>query len=77
MRGTYIASQLNEDNSIHSVITFNRGAQWQPVPKPEEIVCKDNAEVTFWLCLSIVFSLVFSVRVSNDCLWYVDASTCL
>ncbi|XP_025108123.1 sortilin-like [Pomacea canaliculata] len=44
MRGTYIASQLNEDNSIHSVITFNRGAQWQPVPKPEEIVCKDNAE---------------------------------
>lgn len=44
MRGTFIASQLSEDNSIHSVITFNVGGDWQPLAKPEGMACKDDAE---------------------------------
>ncbi|KAL8622054.1 hypothetical protein ACOMHN_056539 [Nucella lapillus] len=43
MKGTYIASQLSEDNSIHSLITFDLGGEWQPLPMPENSTCKDGA----------------------------------
>ncbi|XP_059173686.1 sortilin-like [Physella acuta] len=44
IRGVYMASQMNEvDKSIHTVITFNRGAEWLNVSRPDGVECK-NAE---------------------------------
>lgn len=45
MQGTYIASQLDKDNSIHSVITFDLGGEWHPLTKPEGTKCRDDAKV--------------------------------
>ncbi|XP_061187283.1 sortilin-like isoform X1 [Saccostrea echinata] len=42
MRGVYITSQINEDNSIHSMISYNRGATWQKLPRPNNAPCKDE-----------------------------------
>lgn len=47
MRGTYIASQLDKDDSIHSLISFDLGGQWQPLPKPDDVPCKDSAAKCF------------------------------
>ncbi|XP_070193615.1 sortilin-like isoform X2 [Littorina saxatilis] len=44
MQGTYIASQLDKDNSIHSVITFDLGGEWHPLTKPEGTKCRDDAK---------------------------------
>ncbi|XP_067683191.1 sortilin-like [Haliotis asinina] len=43
MRGVYLASQINKDKSIHTMITFNRGANWQPIVPPQED-CKDHSK---------------------------------
>ena len=45
MRGVYITSQMSDDNSIHSMITFNRGATWQKIPRPDDAPCKDESKV--------------------------------
>ncbi|XP_021369881.1 sortilin-like isoform X2 [Mizuhopecten yessoensis] len=42
MRGVYIASQMSADDSIHSMITYNQGGSWQPIPRPEGGSCKDE-----------------------------------
>ncbi|XP_070559538.1 sortilin-like [Ptychodera flava] len=42
LRGVYIASQINADNSIRSMITFDRGGVWQPINKPAGINCKET-----------------------------------
>ncbi|KAL3853614.1 hypothetical protein ACJMK2_017146 [Sinanodonta woodiana] len=47
MRGVYITSQMNADDSIHSMITYNRGATWQKIPKPEGATCKDDKKECF------------------------------
>ncbi|ESO99480.1 hypothetical protein LOTGIDRAFT_231095 [Lottia gigantea] len=43
IRGVYLASQIDSDDSIHSMITFNRGATWQKIKAPENSVCKSNS----------------------------------
>jgi len=45
LRGVYIASQLSADNSIHTMITYNRGGEWQPIPRPEGLPCMDETKV--------------------------------
>jgi sortilin len=42
MRGVYIASQLADDNSIHTMITYNRGGEWQPITRPAGTACADE-----------------------------------
>lgn len=42
MRGVYIANQLAPDNSIHTVISYNRGGDWQPVERPKNAPCEDE-----------------------------------
>ncbi|XP_053310265.1 sortilin [Spea bombifrons] len=44
LRGVYIASVLAEDNSIHSVITFDQGGEWTPIRKPENTKCDSTAK---------------------------------
>ncbi|XP_056000004.1 sortilin-like isoform X2 [Ostrea edulis] len=44
MRGVYITSQINQDSSIRSMITYNRGATWQPLPRPNSSPCKDETK---------------------------------
>ena len=45
IRGTYLASQLAGDKSIHTVITFNRGANWHNITRPVGAPCKDEKKV--------------------------------
>ena len=47
MRGVYITSQMSDDDSIHTMISYNRGASWQKIPKPDNAVCKDATKVKF------------------------------
>jgi len=44
MRGVYIANQLSSDNSIHTVISYNRGGDWQPIERPENVPCVDETK---------------------------------
>jgi len=44
LSGVYIANQLRSDNSIHTVISYNRGADWQPVKRPENVPCQDESQ---------------------------------
>ncbi|XP_065554503.1 sortilin isoform X2 [Lathamus discolor] len=43
LRGIFITSVLSEDNSIQSVITFDRGGQWVPLRKPKNTSCDSTA----------------------------------
>ncbi|XP_071809256.1 sortilin-like [Asterias amurensis] len=44
VRGVYLASQVEStDQSVHTVITFDRGGVWQPVKAPKDSKCKDSA----------------------------------
>ena len=51
MRGTFIASQMNADKSMKSVISFNMGAEWHAIPKPDDVSCEDSAEVGWCMVL--------------------------
>lgn len=44
MRGVYIANQLSSDSSIRTVISYNRGGDWQPVERPENAPCEDETQ---------------------------------
>jgi len=42
MRGVYIANQLAPDNSIRTVVSYNRGGDWQTVERPKNVSCEDE-----------------------------------
>lgn len=44
LRGVYVSSVLAEDGSVQSVITFDRGGEWQPLRKPEDSDCDSTAK---------------------------------
>ena len=46
IRGVYLASQLEEDQSVHTMITFDRGGTWQNVRRPEGAPCHDEMKVS-------------------------------
>lgn len=37
--GTFLATQMNPDTTLRTVITHNRGATWQPLPVPQGLSC--------------------------------------
>ncbi|XP_031571745.1 sortilin-like [Actinia tenebrosa] len=39
MNGTYISSRMNQDNSLSSLISFDRGGEWNPI-KLDDKLCK-------------------------------------
>ncbi|KAF7256812.1 hypothetical protein EG68_06436 [Paragonimus skrjabini miyazakii] len=45
MRGTYLATRLNPDRTLHTVITHNRGASWRALGPPLNVdgACKSDA----------------------------------
>ena len=45
LRGVYITSQMNTDDSIHTVISYNRGATWEKIKRPPGVPCKDEKKV--------------------------------
>jgi len=47
IRGVYLASQLADDNSVHTMITFDRGGEWMPVHRPAGVPCKDENKECF------------------------------
>ncbi|XP_069489109.1 sortilin isoform X3 [Ambystoma mexicanum] len=44
LRGVFVTSVLSEDNSIQSVITFDRGGEWTLLRKPEGSRCDSTAK---------------------------------
>lgn len=44
MRGVYMASQLDSDSSIHTMITFDRGGEWDYVDAPKGMTCKEGVQ---------------------------------
>ncbi|XP_068125611.1 sortilin [Hyperolius riggenbachi] len=44
LRGVFITSVLAEDNSIHSVITYDQGGEWTHITKPENTKCDSTAK---------------------------------
>ena len=45
IRGVYLASQMGEENSIHTVISYNRGATWENIKRPQGASCVDESKV--------------------------------
>lgn len=45
MRGVYFTSQMSDDDSIHTMITYNKGGNWQKIPRPDNAPCKDETKV--------------------------------
>ncbi|XP_072528644.1 sortilin isoform X2 [Salminus brasiliensis] len=39
LRGVYLTNVLEEDGRITTVITFNKGGEWRPLRKPENVEC--------------------------------------
>lgn len=46
LRGVYLASQMEADNSIHTMISFNRGGHWSPVTRPTAAPCVNESKVS-------------------------------
>ncbi|CAH2221103.1 sortilin isoform X2 [Pelobates cultripes] len=44
LRGVFIASVLSEDNTVHSVISFDQGGEWTSLRKPENTKCDSTAQ---------------------------------
>ncbi|XP_071817588.1 sortilin-like isoform X2 [Apostichopus japonicus] len=44
MRGVYMASQEDPDNGVHTMITFDRGGEWDYVEAPQGMNCQDGVE---------------------------------
>ena len=45
MRGVYISSQMADDQSIHTMISYDRGGEWKPIERPAGVPCKDESKV--------------------------------
>ena len=41
-----MASQMEADSSIHSMISFDRGGVWQKVRRPAGVPCKNESGVS-------------------------------
>ncbi|KAM5180916.1 sortilin [Mantella aurantiaca] len=44
LRGVFITSVLSEDNSVHSVISFDQGGEWNRINKPVNSKCDSTAK---------------------------------
>ncbi|XP_078595135.1 sortilin-like isoform X2 [Branchiostoma floridae x Branchiostoma japonicum] len=44
LRGVYLASQIRNDKSIRTMITYDRGGVWQPVPTPAGMSCEKPSD---------------------------------
>ncbi|CAH1265006.1 SORT1 [Branchiostoma lanceolatum] len=44
LRGVYLASQIRKDKSIRTMITYDRGGVWQPVPTPAGMSCEKPSD---------------------------------
>lgn len=40
LRGVYMTSILTEDGAVETVITFDQGARWQPLRRPQDSYCE-------------------------------------
>lgn len=63
MRGVYMASQEDPDNGVHTMITFDRGGEWDYVEAPQGMNCQDGVEVRIRTQDSIVMGLASSESV--------------
>ncbi|KAI4897850.1 hypothetical protein NFI96_027496 [Prochilodus magdalenae] len=44
LRGVYLTNVLVDDGRITTVITFNKGGEWRPLKKPENVECGRSVE---------------------------------
>ncbi|CAG5136712.1 unnamed protein product, partial [Candidula unifasciata] len=57
MKGVYLASQMADDKSIHTVITYNRGAEWKQVQRPDNVECSNNEKDGCYLQIHNAYSI--------------------
>ena len=43
MNGTFFATVMHKDNSMHTVVTHDRGGEWTVMPRPMSGVCKNQS----------------------------------
>ncbi|XP_032822669.2 sortilin-like isoform X2 [Petromyzon marinus] len=62
-RGAFITSRLSADGSARSVITFDQGGAWQPLPRPTNVPCEGgNGEEQCRLTIHSDLSMSQEVR---------------
>ncbi|MGH0128623.1 UNVERIFIED_CONTAM: hypothetical protein FKN15_058452 [Acipenser sinensis] len=44
LRGVYLTNVLDQDGSIRSVITYDRGGEWNPLNKPADVKCASDSK---------------------------------
>uniref|UniRef100_A0A8C5LKX8 Sortilin 1 n=1 Tax=Leptobrachium leishanense TaxID=445787 RepID=A0A8C5LKX8_9ANUR len=44
LRGVFITSVLAEDDTVHSVISFDQGGEWSPIQKPVNTKCDSTSK---------------------------------
>lgn len=70
MRGVYIASQLMKDDSIRTVISFDRGSEWQPIKRPDGAPCKDETKVfNCTLCCQLIIHTLPTFTICITVYW--------
>ncbi|XP_076824806.1 sortilin-like isoform X1 [Clavelina lepadiformis] len=45
LNGVYITSQLGDENTVHSLISFNKGGTWQSITRPDGTNCPTTEKV--------------------------------
>ena len=46
MKGVYMASQMSGDNSVHTMISYDRGGEWKHIDRPAGVPCVDESKVS-------------------------------
>lgn len=55
--GTYIANQfISTQNRLVSLITYNKGSVWAPIPSPDGVTCSEAASENCYLHLALELS---------------------
>ncbi|BFZ08463.1 hypothetical protein BsWGS_11502 [Bradybaena similaris] len=57
IRGVYLTSQMNDDKSIHTMITYNRGAEWKKVTAPVGVECQNEQKDGCYLQIHNAYSI--------------------
>ena len=76
MTGVYIASQLDADASIHTVITRDRGAEWSRIKRPQGIPCVDEKKVVYFCALFGLYFVPYRLLPSHMCFSFEWITLC-
>ncbi|XP_066935897.1 sortilin-like [Clytia hemisphaerica] len=73
MPGVYITQRLIADNTLKSVITFDRGVKWRPLYVERSVYCTDKKYKDTKVDCSLHFHHIYSRRQSHSVAQYVQS----